>query len=83
VASHNPDEGRSAGDGGNRGARLSPASVGTDLPPENGTAAKLQDSYLYYAELLIAVDGHHLPVPQPRAAPDDRDQAPRFGDTWT
>jgi hypothetical protein len=83
VASHNPDEARPAGDGGNRDARLSSASIGTDHPAHNGTRAKLQDSYLYYAELLIAVDGHSLSVPQPRAAPDDQDPDPRFGDTWT
>jgi hypothetical protein len=83
VASHYPDEGRSKGDGGNLDARLSSASVGTDHPGHNGTRAKLQDSYIYYAQLLVAVDGHSLPLPQPRAAPEGRDQDPRFGDTWT
>jgi hypothetical protein len=83
VASHYPDEGRSAGDGGNCDARLSSASVGTDHRAPTGTRAKLQDSYVYYAELLVAVDGRTVPVPPPRAAPDDRDQDPSFGDTWT
>jgi hypothetical protein len=83
VASHYPDEGRSAGDGGNGDARPSSAPVGTDHPARTGTRAELQDSYIYYAELLVAVDGRSLPVPPPRAAPDDRDQDPRFGDTWT
>jgi hypothetical protein len=83
VASHYPDEARSAGDGGHREAQLSSASADPDHAGYDGTRAKLQDSYIYYAELLVAVDGQSLPVPQPRAAPDDRDQNPRFGDTRT
>jgi hypothetical protein len=83
VASHNPDEGRSAGDGGNCDERLSSAPFGTDHPEHTRTRAKLQDSYIYYAELLVAVDGRSLPVQPPRIAPDGRDQDPRFGDTWT
>jgi hypothetical protein len=83
VAGHYPDQARSAGDDGRRDARLSSASAGPDHPGHDGTRAKPQDSYIYYAELLVAVDGHSLPVPQPRSAPDDRDQDPRFGDTCT
>jgi hypothetical protein len=60
-----------------------PDEGGTDHPSHNGTRAKLQDSYVYYAELLVSVDGHSLPVPPPRPAPDDRDQDPRPGDTRT
>jgi hypothetical protein len=83
VASHYPDEARSAADGGHRDARLSSASADPDHAGYDRTRAKLQDSYIYYAELLVAVDGHSLPVPQPRAARDDQDQDPRFGDTCT
>ncbi len=83
MAGHYPDEARSAGDGGHRDARPSSASAGPDHSGHDGTCAKLQDSYVYYAELLVAVDGHSLLVPQPRAAPDDRDQDPGFGDTCT
>jgi hypothetical protein len=77
VTSNYPDEGRSASDSGGYQARH--ALAGGDHP----TRAELPDSYTYYAELLVAVDGQSLSLPQPRATLDDPTPDPCFDDTWT
>jgi hypothetical protein len=77
VASNYPDEGRSASDSGGYQARH--ALGDADHP----TRAELGDSYTYYAELLVAVDGQSLSLPQPRATLDDPGPDPSFDDTWT
>jgi len=94
VASNYPDERRSASGTGDSLARLPLRTDGADHPAH----AEQQDSYTYYAELLIAVDGHSLSLPQPRATVDDLgpdlrtdravrpswdDMVARFDDTWT
>ena len=94
VTSNYPDEGRSASDSGGYQARHAFRAGDADHP----TRAELGDSYTYYAELLVAVDGQSLSLPQPRAAVDDPepdlrtdrttrpswdDMVARFDDTWT
>jgi hypothetical protein len=79
VASNYPDEGRSASDSGGYQARHAFGTGDADHP----TRAELRDSYTYYAELLVAVDGQSLSLPQPRAIQDDAGPDPRFDDTWT
>jgi hypothetical protein len=98
VASNYPDRGRPASDGGDSRARLPFRTGDADHPACTGARAELRDSYAYYAELLVAVDGHGLSIPQPRAALDDLrrdletdcagqqscdDMVARFDDTWT
>jgi hypothetical protein len=79
VTSNYPDEGRSASDGGGYQARHAFRTSDPDHP----TRAELRDDYTYYAELLVAVDGQSLSLPQPRATLDDPGPDLSFDDTWT
>lgn len=93
MPNNHPDDGRSASEAGDRGPGPASEPGAADRQAPTGIRAELPDGYAYYAELLIAVDGHHLPVPQPRTAQDDREthrasanskqDMARFGDTWT
>jgi hypothetical protein len=79
VSSNYPGEGRSANDSGGYQARHALRTGGASRP----APAELRVSYTYYAELLVAVDGQSLSLPQPRAALDDPGPGLRFDDTWT
>lgn len=94
MASNDPEEGRAASNGGHPCAALSFRSGGADHPAHTKARPDLSDSYIYYAELLLAVDGHSLSVPRPRASLDDlrpdfagsqsrEATVVRFDDTWT
>jgi hypothetical protein len=84
VASNYPDEGRSASDSNGYQARHAFRPGDSSHP----TRTEPRDSYTYYAELLVAVDGHGLSLPPPRASLDDPgpaalDMTVGFDDTWT
>jgi hypothetical protein len=99
VDSKYPDEGQSASDDGDSGARL-PFRTGGGPEHHAPVEARpeLRDRETYYAELRFAVHCQSRSIPQPRAAledqetdtwkrrPDDEswdDMTARFGDTWT
>ena len=93
-----PDEGLSAPDDGDSGARLPFRGSGADRPVPVEARAEVRDRETYYAELRFAVHCESRSIPQPRAALDDQetdkptrrpddeswdDMIARFGDTWT
>jgi hypothetical protein len=98
VASSYPDEGLSAPDDGDSGARLPFRGGGADRTAPVEARAEVRDRETYYAELRFAVHCQSRSIPQPRAALDDQetdtpkrrpddeswdDMVARFGDTWT
>jgi hypothetical protein len=98
VDSKYPDEGQSASDDGDSGARLPFRTGGSEHHAPVEARPELRDRETYYTELRFAVHCQSRSIPQPRAAledqetetwkrrPDDEswdDMTARFGDTWT